>query len=495
MAIKTYFDPVKNNSKLSRSSLKKRSTTKITPSPLALHMKFLNLQRLIGNHAICQMVSSSTLFKKQEMEGQDDTCGQKSFYNYDQISRTAENEDEKISAQRIVSPETEGNKENSIQTKREDNTLDTVSSELAGRIETFQSGGRPLSDEDRLFFEPLFGRDFGNVKIHTDSESAGTAHSLNAKAYTLGNHIMFGAGQYRSNSTEGRKLLAHELTHVIQQNHGAVRKLQCARLLDYANPTTTAHDPSLLTDTQIEATNEYKSYMNPNLSWQWKYHAKKDEALLACRLILRALREGKTIIWKGKALSYLKSARKQLKALAGVGAMKGQLKWVRFSSSTAATTPSALESEFGKWILAGGPQPSFTSGKINCWEVILFGAYKTGVTTKARIKQIYKKGVQKFKAGTATSIGDTVESELKGSKEYKLDLTTPGSKRPLPGDMIVFDRAANHAAIFLKYSGGKHYILSLWYRNAKKVEKVAIEDLVATSPALGSNIKFWSTKW
>jgi hypothetical protein len=62
------------------------------------------------------------------------------------------------------------------------------------------------------------GFDFGNVRIHDNAEAAGAAEALNARAYTAGHHIVFGAGQYEPHSEGGRRLLAHELTHVVQQN-------------------------------------------------------------------------------------------------------------------------------------------------------------------------------------------------------------------------------------------------------------------------------------
>src|SRR5207248_8247084 len=59
--------------------------------------------------------------------------------------------------------------------------------------------------------------DFGNVRIHSDSRAAAAAHALAAQAYTAGRHIVFGAGQYAPDTTAGRRLLAHELVHVVQQ--------------------------------------------------------------------------------------------------------------------------------------------------------------------------------------------------------------------------------------------------------------------------------------
>ncbi|MBI3796020.1 MAG: DUF4157 domain-containing protein, partial [Deltaproteobacteria bacterium] len=79
------------------------------------------------------------------------------------------------------------------------------------------SGGRPLPDSERRFFESRFGRDFGHVRIYADTAAAESARWVNALAYTVGRNIFFGAGQYASTTSTGRRLLAHELVHTIQQ--------------------------------------------------------------------------------------------------------------------------------------------------------------------------------------------------------------------------------------------------------------------------------------
>jgi hypothetical protein len=83
------------------------------------------------------------------------------------------------------------------------------------------SGGRPLDQRTRGFFESRMGYDLGGVRIHTDSTAGISARAINAKAYTLGGNIVFGSGQYSPDSESGRHLLAHELAHVVQQrtNH------------------------------------------------------------------------------------------------------------------------------------------------------------------------------------------------------------------------------------------------------------------------------------
>ena len=79
-------------------------------------------------------------------------------------------------------------------------------------------GGRPLSAPLRAFFEPRFGRDLGDIRIHTDGNAAAAAHDVDALAFTIGHDVVFGAGEYRPDTEPGRRLLAHELVHVAQQD-------------------------------------------------------------------------------------------------------------------------------------------------------------------------------------------------------------------------------------------------------------------------------------
>ncbi|MBU0654318.1 MAG: DUF4157 domain-containing protein [Gammaproteobacteria bacterium] len=88
-------------------------------------------------------------------------------------------------------------------------------------INALQNGGSPLPPQTRHFFESRFGTDFRPVRIHTGSLAARTSEMLNAQAFTVGNNIVFGAGQYAPDTFSGKSLLAHELTHVVQQAGGS----------------------------------------------------------------------------------------------------------------------------------------------------------------------------------------------------------------------------------------------------------------------------------
>ena len=83
--------------------------------------------------------------------------------------------------------------------------------------DVLRSPGRPLDTTTRSFMEPRFGHDFGRVRVHADTKAAESARAVNALAYVVGQHAVFGAGQYAPGTGSGQRLLAHELAHVVQQ--------------------------------------------------------------------------------------------------------------------------------------------------------------------------------------------------------------------------------------------------------------------------------------
>src|SRR5260370_26046343 len=92
--------------------------------------------------------------------------------------------------------------------------------------DVLSSPGQPLDASTRAFMEPRFGHDFSRVRVHLGGCDAQSARDLNADAYTVGQHIVFGAGRFAPETHVGRRLLAHELTHVVQQPNGDSRVIQ-----------------------------------------------------------------------------------------------------------------------------------------------------------------------------------------------------------------------------------------------------------------------------
>ncbi|HEY5054787.1 MAG TPA: DUF4157 domain-containing protein [Acidobacteriaceae bacterium] len=89
--------------------------------------------------------------------------------------------------------------------------------------DTLNSSGQPLDRETRFFMETRFNRDFSGVRVHFDREAAASARGIGARAYAFGPHMVFGPGQYSPRTPNGRRLIAHELTHTVQQSDGSPR--------------------------------------------------------------------------------------------------------------------------------------------------------------------------------------------------------------------------------------------------------------------------------
>lgn len=122
---------------------------------------------------------------------------------------------------------------------------------VGGDLEQYVSGlngtGQPLPTEARSFMEPKLGYDFGKVKIHNDAPAHASSRDINALAYTHGEHIVFGEGQYQPHTTPGKKLLAHELTHVVQQGSAGPSSLQQSVQRQDGPPGTATTPPTTAT--------------------------------------------------------------------------------------------------------------------------------------------------------------------------------------------------------------------------------------------------------
>lgn len=114
-------------------------------------------------------------------------------------------------------PEVQLTEHTKLQTKSE-GTPNSVSPKLENQLTKSKGGGRPLSSETQSDMGAAFEADFRNVRIHTNQDAIEMNEALNAHAFTQGNDIFFNRGKYDTNSSSGKHLLAHELTHVIQQN-------------------------------------------------------------------------------------------------------------------------------------------------------------------------------------------------------------------------------------------------------------------------------------
>jgi hypothetical protein len=164
------------------------------------------------------LLRSRKIQLKLAISSPDDVYEQEADRVADQVMRMS---DPRL--QRQMGPEEE-EEEEPIQAKRTGSQDRRGARGLASPTGELRGGGQPLSRSEREFFEPRFGCDFSSVRVHTGREAAETAGRLQARAFVSGRNIVFGAGWYTPKTAEGRHLLGHELTHVIQQQAGGGRE-------------------------------------------------------------------------------------------------------------------------------------------------------------------------------------------------------------------------------------------------------------------------------
>ena len=122
--------------------------------------------------------------------------------------------------QRQEIPEEEEIQTKSIQREEESSLTQTSFDNIERSIESARGSGQFLEESVRASMEPGFSHDFSDVKVHTDSQADRISRQLEAEAFTTGKDIFFREGNFQPDSESGKKLLAHELTHVVQQNGG-----------------------------------------------------------------------------------------------------------------------------------------------------------------------------------------------------------------------------------------------------------------------------------
>ncbi|MEE8155502.1 MAG: DUF4157 domain-containing protein [Phycisphaerales bacterium] len=191
--------------------------------------RFLRLQQAIGNRATQSLLAGGLLQSKLRIGPVDDVYEREADRTADRVMRMPVPDSDEPSplqapisrVQRMCAECEEEEKEEEgrqgpVQRKPRSSAASTVNSGIESRISSLRGGGQPLPPVARSFFEPRFGHDFSDVRLHTGPSAARAAAAINARAFTLGRDIVFGAGQ-DGGTGRARRLLAHELTHVVQQ--------------------------------------------------------------------------------------------------------------------------------------------------------------------------------------------------------------------------------------------------------------------------------------
>jgi hypothetical protein len=174
---------------------------------LQRNQHFRELQQTIGNQAVLRKLSHAAVQTKLTVNQAGDPHEQEADRVADQVMRMPEPSMSRKCAQCEED-------EKKLQ-RKEAGAGPVVAPSIVHDV--LSSPGRPLESVTREFFEPRLGRDFSDVRVHTDSGAAESTRAVNALAYTVGRDIVFGGGQYRPGTASGDRLLAHELAHVVQQ--------------------------------------------------------------------------------------------------------------------------------------------------------------------------------------------------------------------------------------------------------------------------------------
>ena len=184
----------------------------------------LELQQLVGNQAMQELLRGGFIQAKLAISSPDDPEERQA----DDVAHTIMRKSAGAPSSTPCSCSGEGEMCEECQQKQSAPALQRRASAPSAPAraphivsDVLRSPGHPLDSATRAFFEPRFGRDFSDVRVHADGPAADSARSVNAVAYTAGQHLVFDRGQYAPHSAAGAYLLAHELTHVVQQTGAA----------------------------------------------------------------------------------------------------------------------------------------------------------------------------------------------------------------------------------------------------------------------------------
>jgi len=149
-----------------------------------------------------------------------------------------EEEEEEELQMKLISPvqpllqrQEEEEEEEPLMTKSTSGRTHPIRDDLHMQLNGSRGSGQALPETDRSFMEKRFGSDFSDVRVHTDSNAIQMSKELNAEAFTYGRDIYFGTGRYSPGTSSGKRLLAHEMTHVIQQRVPGVFVPEVQRLV------------------------------------------------------------------------------------------------------------------------------------------------------------------------------------------------------------------------------------------------------------------------
>lgn len=328
--------------------------------------------------------------------------------------------------------------EESVQMKNQGSST-TDSPSIESRLNSSKGGGQKLSGKTKNVMESGFGNDFSDVNIHTDQNAIQLSQDLGAKAFAHGNDVYFNKGQYNPESREGKHLLAHELTHTIQQKGMVQKKVQ--RHMQKSYPW----------DGIVSATYSGALRKVPKKKEGWIADIPKGTRMTVVGnsnnwLNVRVMVGG---IQKTGYISQELVSLAKTNVVAEMESMVGdKAKWV-------GSGPSKLTKKSNTFVTWAEAKTEADAPKlksvttINCWEMVLLAAYRSGAITWKFIHDLY--------LNNKGSWGKELPNRLTKGGQAPYSVAT---KKPVPkrGQLVFFDGAA-HVALA---TGSGDKILTFW---------------------------------
>lgn len=175
------------------------------------------LGQRLGNQGLGQLLRSRRLQAKLTVSNPNDVYEQEADRVADQVMRMADPQHRPVSNTALSLQRKCNSCEEELRRSPESPAVPTVDAATEQSIGSLSGRGSPLPQSVRAFMEPRFNADFSAVRVHTDSNAHSLARAVDAKAFTVGNNVVFGAGHFTPQTDDGKRLLAHELAHTIQQ--------------------------------------------------------------------------------------------------------------------------------------------------------------------------------------------------------------------------------------------------------------------------------------
>ena len=361
----------------------------------------------------------------QKMEAPEEEMVSKMEGEEEEIQKMEASEEEKLNKKE---------EEETVQTKNESATQ-TASTGLSSKIKSKAGTGKKMPPQIKAEMESGFGRDFSDVTVHTDQDAIGMNKQLGAQAFTHGMDIYFNSGKYNPDTTQGKRLLAHELTHVVQQSKDN-EKPNIQRHMQNVYPWDgiisarwsatlrtgpsmggfLANIPSGTRITVIGSTNNWlnvRVFHNNIQKTGYIYHN------------LVSLVTSDIVVDEMNSLVGQESAWYPSGGTSGVGDTSGNdfADWA--SASSESTAPVVARST-----------------TINCWEMVLLSAYRTGAITWNFIHDLYiNQPMSNWPSVLTTSRSGYTFGD------------------PIPRGKIVFFNGINHVALS---TGNNDDVLTFW---------------------------------